>query len=151
MFTWTDGQMDGRTDDGRKVITIAHPEQSSGELKIAKTETIRNPRGLPWHHLVNLFCCLSPDPKEELTRNLVGKSRANCRSNKRLNSSDRASFCPLSPEQKGHLTRNLLGQLTDQKYLKSFRSEIQDGLHGGHLENLFYCPSPELKGQLTRN
>ena len=24
----------GRTDDGRKVITIAHPEQSSGELKI---------------------------------------------------------------------------------------------------------------------
>ena len=26
--------MDGRTDDGRKVITIAHPEQSSGELKI---------------------------------------------------------------------------------------------------------------------
>ena len=22
----------GRTDDGRKVITIAHPEQSSGEL-----------------------------------------------------------------------------------------------------------------------
>ena len=24
--------MDGRTDDGRKVITIAHPEQSSGEL-----------------------------------------------------------------------------------------------------------------------
>ena len=25
---------DGRTDDGRKVITIAHPEHSSGELKI---------------------------------------------------------------------------------------------------------------------
>ena len=25
--------MRGRTDDGRKVITIAHPEQSSGELK----------------------------------------------------------------------------------------------------------------------
>ena len=25
---------DGRTDDGRKVITIAHPEQSSGELKM---------------------------------------------------------------------------------------------------------------------
>ena len=24
--------MDGRTDDGRKVITIAHPEHSSGEL-----------------------------------------------------------------------------------------------------------------------
>ena len=27
------GWTDGRTDDGRKVITIAHPEQSSGELK----------------------------------------------------------------------------------------------------------------------
>ena len=26
--------MDGRTDDGQKVITIAHPEHSSGELKI---------------------------------------------------------------------------------------------------------------------
>ena len=29
---------DGRTDDGRKVITIAHPEQSSGELKILMFE-----------------------------------------------------------------------------------------------------------------
>ena len=29
----THGRADGRTDDGRKVITIAHPEQSSGELK----------------------------------------------------------------------------------------------------------------------
>ena len=28
----TDGRTDGCT-DGRKVITIAHPEQSSGELK----------------------------------------------------------------------------------------------------------------------
>ena len=34
----TDGRTDGRTDDGRKVITIAHPEQSSGELK--KKDTI---------------------------------------------------------------------------------------------------------------
>ena len=30
----TDTRTDGQTDDGRKVITIAHPEQSSGELKI---------------------------------------------------------------------------------------------------------------------
>ena len=30
----TDGRTDGRMDDGQKVITIAHPEQSSGELKI---------------------------------------------------------------------------------------------------------------------
>ena len=29
----THGGTDARTDDGRKVITIAHPEQSSGELK----------------------------------------------------------------------------------------------------------------------
>ena len=29
----TDGHTDGRMDEGRKVITIAHPEQSSGELK----------------------------------------------------------------------------------------------------------------------
>ena len=29
----TDGRTDGRMDDGRKVITIAHPEHSSGELK----------------------------------------------------------------------------------------------------------------------
>ena len=27
-----DARADVRTDDGRKVITIAHPEQSSGEL-----------------------------------------------------------------------------------------------------------------------
>ena len=31
-----DALTDGRTDDGRKVITIAHPEQSSGELKKKK-------------------------------------------------------------------------------------------------------------------
>ena len=30
----TDTRMDGRTDDGQKVITIAHPEQSSDELII---------------------------------------------------------------------------------------------------------------------
>ena len=28
--------MDGRTDDGQKVITTAHPENSSGELKKKK-------------------------------------------------------------------------------------------------------------------
>ena len=30
----TDGCTDGRKVDGQKVITIAHPEHSSGELKI---------------------------------------------------------------------------------------------------------------------
>ena len=29
----TDGRTDAWTNDGQKVITIAHPEQSSGELK----------------------------------------------------------------------------------------------------------------------
>ena len=29
----TEGQSDGRTDDGQNVITLAHPEHSSGELK----------------------------------------------------------------------------------------------------------------------
>ena len=29
----TDGRTHGHTDDGRKVITIAHPEHSSDELK----------------------------------------------------------------------------------------------------------------------
>ena len=33
----------------------------------------------------------------------------------------------------------------DQKWLKSFRLEIQDGCHGGHLENLFFSSSPESK------
>ena len=36
----TDAHTDGRMDDGRKVITIAHPEQSSGELK--KSNISRN-------------------------------------------------------------------------------------------------------------
>ena len=30
-------------------------------------------------------------------------------------------------------------------------SEIQDGHHCGHLKNLFFASSPELKGQLTSN
>ena len=34
----TDGRTAGRMDNGRKVITIAHPEQSSGELKKKKLQ-----------------------------------------------------------------------------------------------------------------
>ena len=30
-----------RTDEGQKVITIAHPEHSSGELKKQKTKTLQ--------------------------------------------------------------------------------------------------------------
>ena len=37
-FENVNGRTDGRTDDGRKVITIAHPEQSSGELKNKKKQ-----------------------------------------------------------------------------------------------------------------
>ena len=36
----TDGRTDGRMDDGRKVITIAHPEHSSGELKSSLSRAI---------------------------------------------------------------------------------------------------------------
>ena len=36
-FESVNGQMDGQTDDRQKVITIAQPEYSSGELKINKT------------------------------------------------------------------------------------------------------------------
>ena len=43
------------------------------------------------------------------------------------------------------------GWLKDQKELKSCPSEIQDGCHGSHLENLFFASSPEPKGQLTPN
>ena len=32
----TDGRMDEGSDDRQKVITIAHPEHSSGELKMSK-------------------------------------------------------------------------------------------------------------------
>ena len=34
--------VNGRTDDGRKVITIAHPEQSSGKLKTKQKNSLMN-------------------------------------------------------------------------------------------------------------
>ena len=43
------------------------------------------------------------------------------------------------------------GQLVDKKWLKSCRSEIQDGHGGHHLENLFCASPPEQKGRLTQN
>ena len=63
---------------------------------------------------------------------------------------------PTPPTPLGQLTWYLVGcirrsGLVDQKYLKSFRSEIQDGHHGRHLENIFFASSPEPKGQLTPN
>ena len=41
------------------------------------------------------------------------------------------------------------GWPVDQKWLKSFRTEIQDGRRGDHLENLSFASSPEPKGLLT--
>ena len=37
------------------------------------------------------------------------------------------------------------------KIAKSSISEIQDGRHDSHLENLCFASSPELNGHLTRN
>ena len=34
----TDGQTDGLLDNGQKVITVAHPEHSSGDLKSLHTQ-----------------------------------------------------------------------------------------------------------------
>ena len=53
-----------------------------------------------------------------------------------------------SPKPKSQLTPNLVGSIGvtyRSKIVKSFRSEIQDGRHGGHLENLFFASSPEFK------
>ena len=60
----------------------------------------------------------------------------------------------LPPTPLGQLTRYLVGSIgvtCRTKMLKSFLSEIQDGRHGGHLENLRFVSSPEQKGQLTPN
>ena len=43
----TDGRTHGRTDDGRKVIKIAHPEHSSGELKTADEQNSNGNDRLP--------------------------------------------------------------------------------------------------------
>ena len=40
-----DGRTHGRKDDGQKVITIAHPEHSSGELK----DKIKKLRSRTWN------------------------------------------------------------------------------------------------------
>ena len=35
--------------------------------------------------------------------------------------------------------------------VESFRSDIQTGRRGGHLESLFFASSPEIKNPLTQN
>ena len=40
LFESVNGQRHTRTDDGQKVITIAHPEHSSGELKMLVTDVV---------------------------------------------------------------------------------------------------------------
>ena len=51
--------MHGRTDDGRKVITIAHPEQSSGELKIIRVSSESILYVLVFFPALNFCTCLS--------------------------------------------------------------------------------------------
>ena len=52
--------MHGRTDDGRKVITIAHPEHSSGELKMVSTpRSFSSDRSKPFLFLQFFFVCVS--------------------------------------------------------------------------------------------
>ena len=63
-------------------------------------------------------------------------------------------YLAVSPAQKGQLTPNFVGDIgvtCRSKIAKIVQSDIQDGRHGCHLENLFFASSPELKGQLTRN
>ena len=114
----------------------------------------------------NLFFSSSHEPKSQLTRNLVGSIGVTCRSKlAKIVSIGNSRWPPLrpswkcifasSPEPKGHLTPNLVGsiELTCKSKMskKSFRSEIQDGRYGGHLEHLFFASSPEPKGRSTRN
>ena len=62
-------------------------------------------------------------------------------------------FFASSLDLTGQLTRNFVGSIMvtgRSKMAKIFLLEIQDGCHGGHLENLFcFASSDELKGQLT--
>ena len=60
-------------------------------------------------------------------------------------------FYTSSPEPNGQLTPNLVGSirwLVDQKWLQSYWSEIQDGCHWGHLEDLIFASSPKPKSQI---
>ena len=55
----TDGQTDARTDDRQIVITIAHHEHSSGELKGQSVETngaslVFSKRGYSW--IISTYC-----------------------------------------------------------------------------------------------
>ena len=61
----TEGRTDGRTDAGRKVITIAHPEQSSGELKIDFQDG--HHLGFPIRMILPIFISTShPDASNQL-------------------------------------------------------------------------------------
>ena len=58
---YMDGRPAGRTDNGRKVITIAHPEHSSGELKISilliEKSTLSGAMLVYIHALLRLAAC----------------------------------------------------------------------------------------------
>ena len=147
--------------------------------KIAKSFQPEIQDGCHGGHLKNLFFASSPELKCQFTWNLVGSmgmTNQKCKMaamlavlkiyfsllllNRKLN------WLETWKEESGWLVSNnsswMLEQIdsqlgrnhreeVDQKELKSFQSEIQDGHHGGHLENLFFASSPEPKGQLTWN
>ena len=71
-FESVNGQTDARTVDGQKVITIAHPDQSSGELKMKLKQESHRPR---LAHLsdtattdMQMLCNISPILKLQLMK-----------------------------------------------------------------------------------
>ena len=60
--------------------------------------------------------------------------------------------CYLLPKHKldvGETWWEVLGQHEDLELLKWFHSDIQDGHHGSHLENLQITSAPECKSDLA--
>ena len=75
-------------------------------------------------NLENSFFASSPEPKGQLTWNMIGSIGVTCKAKKKKKK---------------------------KKKLKSFRSEIQKCRNGWHIENLFFASVPKKKGQLTWN
>ena len=71
-FENVNGRTHGRTDNGRKVITIAHPEQSSGELK---TKTKKNNKKKTPASSMTPACAFSMNQSSVQVIHSEGKSR----------------------------------------------------------------------------
>ena len=96
-------------------------------------------------HLENLFYASSPEPKGQLTWNLVRSIKVTCRSK---------IAKIVSIQNQDQLTWNLVGSIgvtCRSKQLKSSQSKIQGGRRGSHLKNLFFTSPPEPKSLLTWN